>query len=76
MPTTKTRSPFFRPNLIFNPIGYDVEISTRLFQLWREIEFPAHQIAAHRLRAWNEGDDFHFVEQFDPSFHLQDFAAF
>jgi hypothetical protein len=29
-----------------------VEISTRLFQLSREIEFPAHQIAANRLRAW------------------------
>jgi hypothetical protein len=30
MPTTKTRSPFFRQNLISNPIRYDLEISTRL----------------------------------------------
>src|SRR5438093_13247350 len=30
MPTTKTRSPFFRQNFISNPIRYDLEISTRL----------------------------------------------
>jgi hypothetical protein len=35
MPTTKTRSRLFRQSLISNPIGYDLEISTRLFQLGR-----------------------------------------
>src|SRR5947207_9102465 len=31
MPTTKTRSPFFRQSLIPNLTGYDLGISTRLF---------------------------------------------
>ena len=40
-----------------------MEISTRLFQLSREVEFPAIQMAANRLRLIEEGD-FHFVERF------------
>jgi hypothetical protein len=31
MPTTKTRSSFFRQSLITNLTGYDLRISTRLF---------------------------------------------
>src|SRR5438874_12972170 len=39
MPTTKTRSPFFRQSLIPNLTGYDLGISTRLFNSGEGVGF-------------------------------------
>src|SRR5215831_17662499 len=67
MPTTKTRSRFFRQNLIPNLIRYDLEISTRLFQLWRDMEFSGRFNFGDALFAERSAELRSFAAQFCPT---------